>query len=198
MALLSRFNLASFAPCVSACPAPPAPAPAAAAGAAAATGTSASTGACGTATGGKLADLPAARAVSGSTVLVAGGASAGGAVAALGAEMAASDVPPPPPADGGRGAVLPALLGRVLDVLMSCASGSAKMGRKGAGATRPTRSFAYAVRRILGAILTGKDESCGPFKINWRRIGGGKVNSLKQCPAFPVSLFTAQSTPFRV
>jgi hypothetical protein len=69
----------------------------------------------------------------------------------------------------GRGAALPALLGRVLDVLMSCASGSAKMGRNGAAAPDMTSSFPYEDR---GLDWQGRE--LWAFKINWQAIGRQK------------------------
>ena len=79
-----------------------------------------------------------------------------------------------PPADGGRGAVLPALLGRVLDVLMSCASGSAKMGRRRSRSHQTDTLVCIRRSTDPGAILTGKDESYGPFKTIWQAIWQAK------------------------
>ena len=73
---------------------------------------------------------------------------------------------------------MPALLGRVLDVLMSCASGSAKMGRNGAAAPDMTSSFPYEDRGLdwQGRELWAFTRSIG------RQLAGKKVNSPQTVP----------------
>ena len=96
--------------------------------------------------------------------------------------MAASEVPPPPPADGGSGAALTALLGSVLDVFMSCASGSANKGQKRSRSHQTDTLVCIRRSTAPRAILTGKGRELWAFKINWRRIGGGKSDQHQTVP----------------